>query len=389
MSRQNINVILLAICQALMMTANSLLITTSALVGIVLAPAAQYATVPLGLQFLAMTTVAMPASLLMKRIGRQRAFLLSSVVAIAGAIISSLAISQGDFWLFTVGVVCLGVFNGFGQFYRFAAADVALPSFKNKAISLVMAGGVVAALAGPNLAAFTRDWIADTAFLGSYISLIGVYLITFLVLLNLKMPVTRSEESQSAGRSLAEIINQPVFIVAVCSGMVSYGVMNVIMTATPLDMELNGLSFNDTAFVIQWHVLGMFAPSFFTGSLINRFGATGIIRTGIVAILICIGLNLIDTSLLVYWVALTLLGIGWNFMFIGGTTLLTNAYQAPEKAKTQGCNDLMVFSVVTVTALSSGYLHHSAGWAIINLGAFPFLLIVFALTVWYRPRLPN
>ena len=386
MTRQNQNVVLLALCQALMMTANSLLITTSALIGLAIAPAPEYATIPLGFQFLAMTTVAMPASLLMRRIGRQKAFLLATLIAITGALISSWAIRNGSFWYFSLGVICLGIFNGFGQFYRFAAADVASADFKNKAISLVLAGGIVAAFAGPNLAAWSRNWVGGSEFLGSYLSLLGLYAVTILALIFLKIPKERSEDIHGSSRSLSIIIRQPRFIIAALSAMVGYGVMNVIMTATPLDMQHKGFSFNDTAFVIQWHVLGMFAPSFFTGSLINRFGVIRIIRTGVIALVLCAILNVLMSTHFSYWLALTLLGIGWNFMFVGGTTLLTETYAISEKAKTQGCNDFLVFFVVTLTALSSGYLHFQFGWRVINYAALPFLLLVFVLSFWYSRK---
>ena len=274
------NVFLLAACQALLNTSTSLLIATSALVGLALAPMAALSTVPLGLQFLAMMTATIPASLLMKRQGRRVGFLAGCVVGVSGGVICSVAIHTSSFVLFCVGSALLGVFNGVGQYYRFTAADVASAEYRSRAISLVMAGGVVAAFAGPNLANVTREMVSPFAFTGSYASLVLLYLASMALIAFMRIPAPSPEERAGVGRPLVEIVRQPSFVIAALGGMVSYGVMSVLMTATPLAMAGCGFAFSEAAWVIQWHVFGMFAPSFFTGHVIRRFGATKVVVVG-------------------------------------------------------------------------------------------------------------
>ena len=379
------NVFLLAFCQALMIIGNSLLLATSALVGQRLAQDGSLATVPLGLQFLAAMLSTFPASLLMKRIGRRGGFLLSALLGISGASVCTYAIFQNDFVSFCIGAVALGVFNGFGQFYRFAAADVASDAYRSRAISWVLAGGVIAAFIGPNLAAWTRDSF-PTPFAGSYGALIGVYLISLTVMALLRIPPPTEQERYGAARPLIVIMQQPAFIVAVLGAMLGYGVMNLVMTATPLAMHAHEHTFPATAFVIQWHVLGMFVPSFFTGHLIRRFGVLNIMLIGGVLLVACVAVNLVDRGLWHFWTALVLLGIGWNFLFIGGTTLLTETYLPAEKAKTQALNDFIVFATVTLTAFSSGAVHYRFGWQAINIGVIPLIVVTMTATAWLRWR---
>ena len=245
----------------------------------------------------------------------------------------------------------------------------------------MLAGGVVAAFAGPNLANWTRD-LWGTAFSGSYASLIVLYAASLLALLFLDIPREGVAEQAVGVRSLKTIARQPSFIVSVFGAMVAYGVMNVLMTSTPLAMHRYGHSFSDTAFVIQWHVFGMFAPSFFTGHLINRFGVLRIMLVGVVVIGVCVAANLLGTTVLHFWAALLLLGLGWNFLFVGATTLLTETYTVEEKAEVQGINDLLVFATVTLSAVSAGALHHALGWETVNVGVMPLLLLCFASVAW-------
>ena len=379
------NVFLLALCQALMIIGNSLLLATSALVGQMLAQDGSLATVPLGLQFLAVMLSTFPASLLMKHIGRRGGFILSALLGIGGASVCTYAIVQNDFAMFCIGAVALGVFNGFGQFYRFAAADVASDAYRSRAISWVLAGGVIAAFIGPNLAAWTRDSFA-TPFAGSYGALIGVYLTSLTIMTLLRIPPPTEQERYGTARPLIVIVRQPSFIVAVLSAMLGYGVMNLIMTATPLAMHVYEHPFPATAFVIQWHVLGMFVPSFFTGYLIRRFGVLNIMLTGGALLIGCVAVNLADIGFWHFWTALVLLGIGWNFLFIGGTTLLTETYLPAEKAKTQALNDFIVFATVTLTAFSSGAVQYRFGWQAINIGVIPLILVTVTATAWLRWR---
>ena len=376
----------LSVCQALMMSANSSIIATSALAGLALAPSKGWATLPLGIQFLATTACTFPASLLMKNIGRKAGFVIGLLLAIFGALIATSAIVGRSFAGFCLGAALIGIFNGFGQYYRFAAADVAIGNFRSRAISYVLAGGVFAAFLGPNLASWTRLSVDAAMFAGSYLSLIGLYVGSLLAIVFMHIPRPTLSESHGKGRSLRQIIRQPGFVVAVLGGMIGYGVMNLLMTATPLAMHGHGHGFEDTSFVIQWHILGMFLPSFFTGHLIKYLGVLKIMLAGGVLLVVCVGVNLLGSSVSHFWSALILLGVGWNFLFIGATHLLTKSYQPSEKAKTQGLNDLLVFGTVGITALSAGFLHHAFGWKNVNLGVIPGIGLVLIVTLWLRYR---
>jgi MFS family permease len=380
------NVLLLAACQALMMSGNSLIIATSALVGASLADNPGWATSPLALQYLGLMLSTYWASMLMKHIGRSAGFGIGLVIGIAGGVFATLGILAGSIGGFALGSFLVGVFNGFGQYYRFAAADVATPQYRSRAISYVMAGGIVAAVVGPNLASLSRDWLS-VAFAGSYASLVALYLLSVVCLAWARIPRPGADERRKGGRPLAEITTQPAFLVAVIGAMMGYGVMNLVMTATPLAMAHHGLPFEDTAFVIQWHVLGMFVPSFFTGALIARFGVTRVMLSGAISLAACVGVNLAGETIVHFWAALVLLGIGWNFLFIGGTTLLTESFRPEEKAKTQGINDFLVFSMVGITALSSGWIQHAFGWRVVNLMVIVPIVVAFAVALWYDRRM--
>ncbi len=366
------------------MSANSLIIATSALVGLALSPDKQLSTLPLALMFLSGTAITMPASLLMKYIGRRNGFVIGLLIGIIGAVLCVFAIVSVSFAGFCLGASLIGICNGFGAYYRFAAADVSTEEFRSRAISFVLAGGVVAAFVGPNLANMTKHWFASALFAGGYISIAILYVIAIVVLMFSRLPRPSEGEAHGDSRPLFEIVQQPVFIVAVLGGMISYGVMNVVMTATPLAMHAHGHLFSDTALVIQWHLLGMFVPSFFTGHLIKRYGISQVMIAGAISLLMCAVVNLSGTDVVFFWLALVLLGVGWNFLFIGSTTLLTHTYTLPEKAKTQGMNDFIVFGTVSITALTSGWLHHWFGWQTINWGVIPVILIAFAAAVWLR-----
>jgi predicted MFS family arabinose efflux permease len=392
MSRMKLNVLLLSGCQALMMTANSLLVTVSALVGFQLATDKTLATLPFAVQLFATMMLAIPASLLMKHIGRKRGFMTGVTIGLAGAVLAMVAITHRDFVLFTAGVGLVGAFNGFGIYYRFAAADVATEAWRSRAVSYVMAGGVIAALAGPNLARWTVDLVPATKFAGSFGGMMLLYVLSFALLSVVRIPPDQEEVSGLA-RPLGEIARQPRFLVALVVGAVGYGTMVLVMTATPLAMQFHHHSFADTTFVIQWHVLGMFAPSFVTGYLITRYGVMRIMLAGALMTLACVLTNLTGTEITYFWIALFLLGTGWNFMFIGATTLLTTTYKAAEKAKTQALNDFIVFSVVALSSLSSGALLHYLGWKAVNVAVIPLLLLATATTLWQclagrRERVP-
>lgn len=378
------NVVLLALCQALSMTGSSLVMTVSAIVGTMIAADKTLATLPLAFQMTAMMVTTIPASLAMKRFGRRAGFLFGIVVGISGAVLATYAIFERNFWLLCVAAGVMGIQMGFAQFYRFAAADTADAAFKSKAISLVLAGGVIAAVLGPNLAKWARDLFEPVMFAGSYAAIAVLWLIPLVLLCFIDIPRPSVEERKQSGRPLLAIMRQPVFVVAIVGAIVAYAMMNMVMTSTPLAMLACGLEFDDAAFVIQWHVLGMYAPAFFTGSIIARYGVLNVMLAGAVLMLGCVAVNLSGQDVTRFWLALVLLGVGWNFLFVGATTLLTETYTPAEKAKVQAANDFLVFGSVAISAFSSGMLQNAFGWDIVNMMALPFLTIALCMVAWLR-----
>ena len=379
------SVFLLSLSQALMMSAATLMMTAASLVGFMLADHKALATLPLALQFCAIMLTTIPASLFMGRFGRKAGFLLAGVIGTGGGVLATQGILSGDFWLFSAGAVGVGVFNGFGNYYRFTASELVDEDHRSRAISYVLAGGVLAAFIGPNLAHWSEWALGDARFAGSFAALIAIYLLSMLIVLFMRLPAapqTGSNGSSGGGRPLRGIRTQPPFIAAALSGMLGYGIMSFLMTATPLAMQGCALPLGDTAFVIEWHVLGMFAPSFFTGHLIRRFGAIAIMLIGAAANALAIVINLSGQTTEHFWLALFLLGIGWNFLFIGATTLVTGAYRPEEKARAQAANDFLVFSTVTIASLSSGALLHEYGWRWVNLGVAPLVVVVVLVLLW-------
>ncbi len=378
------NLLLLSSCQALMMSCNSLIIAVGALIGYTLAEEKLLATLPIAMQHLTTMLTSFPASLLMARSGRRTGFLVASCIGATGAVVAVWGIVSGQFWVFCGASIAFGIFSGFGQYYRFAAVEVVEPDYKSRAIAYVMAGGIVAAFVGPNLANASQDWIAAERFAGSYAALVVLYGVSALAVFFTTLPKPERSSFATSGRPMIEIVRQGRFVVALLCAALGYGVMSLVMTATPLAMGHYSHSFSDTAFVIQYHVLGMFAPSFFTGHLINRYGCANIMLLGGLAAAGCVAINLAGQSHLHFWVALVLLGIAWNFLYIGATTLLTECYRPEEKAKTQGLNDMIVFSTVTLAALSAGALQHNFGWMAVNLGVAPAILLILASLVWLK-----
>jgi len=379
------NVPLLALSQALTVSAVSLILTTSALVGFALTDDKSFATLPVALMAIATMCTSIPAAMLMEKIGRKNGFMLSTLFGIAGSLISLLAILESEFWLFVVGNMLIGIFNGFASYYRFSAADAVDQGHKSRAISYVLAGGVVAAFVGTNLANLTHDMIDTAEFAGSYAALTGFYLLSLLTLGFLKLPphLSMSQPGEdSRERPLRIIMRQPRFIVALLCGMLGYGVMSLIMTATPLAMAHHAQSFDQIAFVIQWHLLGMFAPAFFTGNLIHRYGVFRVMLVGALLGILCVLINLLGTGEYHFLLALLLLGVSWNFLFVGATTLLTETYHPVERGKVQAFNDFFVFTTVAVASLTAGILQHHLGWQAVNLGVLPLLLVILASILW-------
>ncbi len=378
------SVYLLAFCQALMMSGTTLLITASALVCYNLAEDKALTTLPLSLQFLGLMLTSIPASMLMGRWGRKAGFMLGSLFGIAGGTIMVLAILYHQFWWFAVGSFLIGINNGFGTYYRFAAVDLVEVSNRPKAISYVMAGGVVAAFVGPNVANFARDMFSTEQYAGGFVFITFFYVLIFIIISFINFPKTEVNQQGATGRPLKQIVMQPAFLVAVTGGMLGYGVMSYVMTATPLAMQHHQHAFDQTAFVIQWHVLAMFVPSFFTGSFIQRIGVLNVMVIGAVLGVACMVINLLGNSVWHFWLALIALGISWNFLFIGASTLLTTTYHPEEKAKAQAFNDFVVFTMVTIASLSAGYFQHQYGWRMVNIGVLPFTVIILLSIYWLK-----
>jgi MFS family permease len=376
------DIALLACCQALLLVNNAGLIAMNGLVGYALADNKALATVGVTTYVLGSALAAMPASLWMAKVGRRRGFMTGSFIGVIGSAICALALASSSFVLFCIGTGVIGVYTAFGFHYRFAATEVAAPAFKAKAISLVLAGGIAGGFLGPEASRIAKDAFS-VPFLGSFLVLSAIAVGALAVQSFVRVPAPPATEDGTAGRPLADIARQPVFIVAALSAALGYGVMNLLMTATPLAMSFCSLPYAAAAFVIEWHVVGMYAPGFVTGTLIKRFGVLTVIVAGAVLQAACVAVALSGNHIGHFWTALVLLGVGWNFMYTGGTTLLTEAYTPAEKARTQGLNDFCVFAVMGVSSFASGVLVNAAGWETMNAGALPVVAMVAIAAFWF------
>lgn len=383
----NFGVLALSFCKALLSTGNVLLVAVTALIGLRLSPDPIWSTLPVAFQFIGLMCATIPASLIMNKIGRKNGFYLGNMLGIAGALFCILALYSASFSLFCTGTFFLGIGIGFGTLYRFAAVEMCAKSYRAKAISIIMAGGVLAAIAGPNLAIFSQDMIQGTPFVGAFWGLLVLYIAAMLVLTIVKFPAQVIHAPDITTRPVIKIILQPIFLVSVIAAMVSYVVMNLLMTATPLAMHHHGFHFEQSAIVIELHALGMFLPGFFTGSLINRFGTIRILLIGALIMLLCIGINLNGQSQLHFSIALFTLGLGWNFMFVSATHLVSDAYSEAEKPKAQAANEFLIFSMVTLSALASGWLEATLGWHIMNLICIPVVLFAVFIVIYFKKKL--
>ncbi len=381
----NRNLWLLALCQGLFLTNNVTFIAINGLVGLSLAPLGWMATLPVMGHVVggALSTQAVAFS--QARFGRKRSFQLGLIVAFFSALLCAFAAYQRSFWLLCVATVVAGYYSANANLYRFAAAELTDIPGREKAVSLVMAGGLIGAVLGPNMASVTRD-LTPVPFAGAYLSLAVVALLAMLVLSFIEFPSFVSKGSNEGGRPLSEIIRQPLFVVAALTGALSYGVMNLLMASTPIAMQQCGLPFSDAALVLEWHVIGMFAPGFFTGHLIKRFGAMQVMATGVALYLVCIAVALSGTDLHQFVISLFLLGLGWNFLFTGSTTLSLKAYTAEEKDKAQGALNFFVFATLALTSFSSGLLVTTQGWALLNFGSLLPVAITALALLWLARR---
>ena len=377
----NRNLWLLAICQGLFLTNNVTFIAINGLVGFSLAPLGWMATLPvMGYVVGGALSTGLVAKT-QQRWGRRASFQLGLLVALLSALVCAYAAYSKNFWLLCAATLVAGYYNANANLYRFAAAELAAPAWKEKAVSLVMAGGLIGAVAGPNLAAQTRT-LTVVPFMGAYLALAGVALLSIGVLAFITFPRPAAKKLHADGRPLREIMRQPVFIVAATCGALSYGVMNLLMAATPLAMQQCGMPFGDAALVLEWHVIGMFAPGFFTGHLIKRFGALSIMGVGVLLNAACIAVALSGVDLHQFLIALFLLGVGWNFLFTGSTTLSLKTYTPEEKDRAQGALNFFVFATTALSSFASGVLVTTSGWQLLNAGSLIPVVLTGAAIVW-------
>jgi MFS family permease len=386
----NRNLWLLALCQGLFLTNNVTFIAINGLVGLALAPYGWMATLPV-MGYVVGGALATPlVAQTQARFGRKTSFQIGLAVAIVSALVGAWAVAHKEFWWLVATTVVAGYYSANGQLYRFAAAELALPSFREKAVSLVLAGGLIGAIAGPNLAARTRG-LMEVPFAGAYLALVGVGILAMVLMAFVQFPPSPTTTAQrTPGRPLREIARQPAFLVACITAALGYGVMNLLMAATPLAMQQCGLGFDDAAFVLEWHVIGMFAPGFFTGHLIKRFGTLSVMGAGVALNLLCIAIALSGVELHQFAIALFLLGVGWNFLFTGSTTLSLSTYRPEEKDRAQAALNFSVFAVMAVSSLASGALVVTQGWTLLNLGSLPLVVLTGTALGWlaWRQRRP-
>ena len=384
----NRHLFLLALCQALFLTNNVTFIAINGLVGLSLTPLAWMATLPVTGYVVGAALSAMPVARLQARLGRRRSFQIGLLVAAVSAALCALAVSRGNFWLLVGSTMVAGFYSANGALYRFAGTELVAPAFKERALSWVLAGGVAGAFIGPNLASATRSWFA-VPFVGAYLSLIGVALLGLVLVSLVRFPAHKPPvPGAPVGRSVAELARQPAFAVAVMAAALGYGVMNLLMAATPIAMQQCKHPFDSAALVLEWHVLGMFVPSFFTGHLIKRFGVLPVMAVGVALNLVCVAVALSGVDLMQFLVALFVLGVGWNFLYIGGSTLLTQTYRPEEKTRAQGAMDTGVFCTMALTSFSSGALITTQGWTWLNLGSLLPITLVSVALGWLAFKAP-
>lgn len=380
------NALVLAVAQALAGGNNTVLVATGGLVGAMLAPDRGLATVPITVYVVGMWLGTLPVGMLAQRFGRRTTFQIGTVFGVLTGLVCGLAVLEASFLLFNLGALFSGFYAAAHQAYRFAAADTASEAFRPKAISWVMAGGVASAVVGSQLVIATQDLWLPYVFAGTYLAqaLFAAVSAGVLMLVNIPKPPARVAERE--GRALGEIARQPRFIAAVTGGVASYAMMNLVMTSAPLAMVDCNHSVTDATLGLQWHVLGMFAPSFVTGALVMRFGVERIVVAGFALTLLSAAISLAGITLWHFWISLALLGVGWNFSFIGATTMVTQCHRAHERNRVQAFNDFLVFGAMAIASFSSGKLLASFGWAAVNEVVFPVVLAAGALLAWTTLR---
>jgi MFS family permease len=379
------NALVLAVAQALAGGNNTVIVATSAIIGAVLAPDKSLATLPITAMVFGMWFGTLPIGYLARRYGRRFALQTGSLFGVISGLISFIATIIGSFPLLLLGTFCGGLYAAAHQSYRFAAADTASEAFRAKAVSWVLAGGVFAAVIGPQLVIFTKDMLSPHLFAASFLGQSACALLAAGVLTLVKIPPLTSKPAEPV-RSLLHITLTSQFVVAVACGVVSYAMMNMVMTSAPLAMIDCGHSVTDSALGIQWHVLAMYAPSFFTGHLIARFGVERVIAAGLGLLVLAAGVGIAGITVAHFWSNLVLLGLGWNFAFIGATTMVTRCHRPHERNKVQAFNDFLIFGSMALSSFSSGQLLARFGWVTVNEVVFPSVFVAGALLVWLTVR---
>ncbi len=383
------NVLVLAAAQALGGASPPIIISLGGLVGQMLAPSPALVTMPISLYQLGLALGTIPAAFIMRRFGRRGGYLLGASIGLVSGLTTTFGVLSATFTLFCLGTFIAGFYGSYVQSYRFAAADSATGPLRAKAISWVMVGGLIAGVIGPQLVIWTRDAIPGAPFAGSFLSQAALALLALPVVAMLRIPrIAPGPAGTSGGRPLLTIVRTPRFMLAVATGLVSYGLMSFVMTAAPIAMVGCGHTVGEAALGIQWHVLAMFGPSFVTGHLITRFGKERVSAAGLILIALSAAVALSGLAVAHFWIALVLLGIGWNFGFIGATNMVTETHTLEERSKVQGANDFMIFGTVASASFFSGALLNASGWATINWLVFPGVALVLVPLLWQaaKPR---
>jgi len=385
---RSFNVILLAVCQALAMSVSPVVILVGSIISVDLAPRPTLATLPVTLMVVGVAVSTIPAALLMRKIGRRYGFMIGAGIAGIACLLAAYALIAESFALFCLSALLIGTNSAFIQQYRFAASESVGPELASRAVSFVLVGGIVAGYLGPELAKISRDWLDQADFSGSFLLMAAILCLVIVLQSLLRPQISTRGEIKGYERSLRQIILQPGYIIALLIGTVSFGVMSFIMTATPIEMHtVHHYSLDQTAWVIQSHIIAMYLPSLFTGFLLERLGVLRVVLAGIACMLGCVFLGVISQDVLHYWGALVLLGVGWNFMFIGSTVILTHNYFPPERFKAQAVNDFTIFGIQALTSLSAATVIFQSNWDILVLLNLPALFMVIGLILLYRNRM--